>query len=141
MNLKNINIGELIKNKVNESDISVIRICKFFKCTEHYIDQVYHSKSIDTESLLKWSKLLEYDFFRLYSGHLIIYAPFDNKILKEKRDTSSLPQFKKHVYTHEIIVFIVEQIRSGAKTRKQIVEEYGIPKTTLSRWLMKYADQ
>ncbi len=33
---------------------------------------MYKQKNLDTEMLLKWSKLLEYDFLRIYSQHLIL---------------------------------------------------------------------
>ena len=46
-----------------------------------------NAKSIDTETLLKWSNLLDYDFFRVYTQHLILYAPLsavDEKIKVKK---------------------------------------------------------
>ncbi|MFN1217641.1 hypothetical protein ACKW6Q_11795 [Chryseobacterium kwangjuense] len=98
---------------------------------------MYESEIISTDLLLKWSKLLEYDFFRLYSHHLILFAPLAGKCTK-KRVSSELPQFRKNIYTKEIIDFILELINTGQKTKIQIVEQYGIPKTTLYKWIYKY---
>ncbi|WP_276967596.1 transposase, partial [Chryseobacterium sp.] len=108
MNFKNISIGELIKKKVLELAIQMTRICNFFNCTEKEINDMFNADSIDTELLLKWSKLLEYDFFRLYTQHLILYAPPNNN--KKNKITTSLPQFRKNIYTKDIIDFILEQI-------------------------------
>lgn len=138
MNFKNIHIGSLIEKKVAESEIKSYRICKFIHCTEAQISEMYKAPSLDTDLLLRWSKLLEYDFFRLYTQHLILYAPPG----PEKRDlmknrSSLLPVFRKNIYTKEIIDFILELIRTGKKTKPEIIQQYKIPKTTLYKWISK----
>ncbi|WP_312508516.1 transposase [Chryseobacterium culicis] len=138
MNFKNIYIGQIINERVAESGIEISRICNFFKCDEEKIEEMYKAKSLETEILLRWSKLMGYDFFRLYSQHLILYAPektIDNRI-KVKR--SSLPQFRKNIYTKDLIDFIVEQIESSKMTKDEVIIKYRIPKTTLYKWLRKY---
>lgn len=136
-NFKKIHIGSLINLAVTERGMETSRICSFFNCTEEEIEQMYQSKSLDCEIILKWSKLLEYDFFRIYSQHLILYSPpsVENKtkILK-----SQLPQFRKNIYTKEIIDFILERIFSDEMTKNQVMERYRIPKTTLYKWISKY---
>lgn len=101
---------------------------------------MYSSQSLDAEILLKWCKLLEYDFFRIYSQHLILYAPpaANEKIEQQKDKKTNLPQFRKNIYTKEVIDFILELIANGEKTKKQVIEEYRIPKTTLYKWISKY---
>lgn len=97
MNFKNIHIGQLIKKGVLESEIEISRICKFLNCSEEQINEMYTLQSLDSEILLKWSKLLEYDFFRIYTQHLILYSPAraNQSEIKQKL---SLPAFKKHLY-------------------------------------------
>ena len=88
---------------------------------------MYQTKSLDTEVLLRWSKLLEYDFFRIYSQHLILYAP--PSAGKEKGNKkSNLPRFRKNIYTKEVIDFILDMIKTGEKTKIQVMEEYNILK-------------
>ena len=70
MDLKNINVGECIRLRVEELDISIERICNFFKLDEQAITEMYNESDLKTNIVLRWSKLLEYDFFRLYSQHL-----------------------------------------------------------------------
>ena len=65
----------MLKSSVTESGIEISRICNFMHCSEKEIQQMYQAKSLDAELLLKWSKLLGYDFFRIYTQHLILYAP------------------------------------------------------------------
>ncbi|MET3036823.1 transposase [Chryseobacterium sp. NRRL B-14859] len=139
MNFKDIYIGELIKMKIQESGMSEDRIFNFFKLPVAEIEEMYNSKDISVESLLKWSKLLGYDFFRLYSHHLILYSPPSKTIKSNTSNTSSLPIFRKNVYSQELIDFILEQISNGEMTKNQIVEEYRIPKTTLFKWILKYS--
>jgi len=138
MDFKNIHIGQLIQKRVLESEMDIIRICNFLKCSEDEIDIMYTLKSLDSELILRWSKLLEYDFFRIYNQHLILYAPQTPINQVHVKIKSELPRFKKNIYTKEIIDFIVNLIESGEKTRAQVMEEYRIPKTTLYKWLEKY---
>ncbi|MGG5208246.1 transposase [Chryseobacterium sp. MIQD13] len=139
MNFKNIHIGNLINERVTESEIEISRICNFFKCSVKEIQTMYDEKYLDTGTLLKWCKLLEYDFFRLYSQHLILYAPPTTGAKKSSNDVNpGLPQFRKNLYTKEIIEFILEMINTEEKTKYQIIEDYKIPKTTLYKWIEKY---
>ncbi|OCA76665.1 transposase [Chryseobacterium contaminans] len=139
MNFKEIHIGRLIKNRVAEYEIPMSRICNFMKCTEQEITDIYLEKNISTEVLLKWCKLLEYDFFRLYSQHLILYAPAGFK--KTGSTNATLPRFRKNIYTKDIISFILKQVESGVMSKSQVINEYKIPKTTLYKWIMKYKEE
>ena len=107
MNFKSIHIGILINKAVTESGTEMSRICNFFKCTEEEIQEMYTQENLSTDVLLKWCKLLEYDFFRIYSHHLILYAPVSAPREKTKglprsahKDRkTTLPQLKKkHLY-------------------------------------------
>lgn len=136
-NFKNINIGELIQHLMDERDISIERASNFIKVSDEDIQQMLESKSIDSDHILSWSKLLRYDLFRIYTQHLILYAPQDiNKINRETE--TQLPIFKKNIYTKELIMYLIGLIQSGKKDYKQIQKEYNIPSTTVLRWVNKY---
>lgn len=120
--MKNIHIGSLIKKRVNELDIDISRIIAFFKnYTESEIKNQYKSKSILTDDLLKWSKLLEYDFFRIYTQHIILYAPV-GKTPSNSNSTKStvLPTYRKSVYTKEIIDFVLDLYTNENKKIQEI---------------------
>ena len=138
-NFKDINIGELICRRVKECKLERDRICNFLKCSENEIAEMYKAKSLDTALLLRWCKLLEYDFFRIYTQHIILYAPSGNYNTILNENVSRLPKFKKNIYTREVIDFILERIVKGEMTRLQVINEYKIPKTTLYKWIEKYA--
>lgn len=135
-NFKTIHIGKLIHLRVEENNIDMPRICNFMKCTELEVSEMYTQESLPTDILLRWSKLLEYDFFRLYTQHLILYAP-PSASLRES-EISKLPRFRKNIYTQEMINFILELIDKEEKTKRQITDEYGIPYTTLCKWITKH---
>jgi len=139
-NFKEIHIGRLISNLVEERNIETGRIVKFFKNDFLDLEEIYNSKSLDTEELLKWSKLLEYDLFRVYSQHLMLFAATTHSKKETNTDTKDvyIPSFKKNIYTSEMIEFIIQLIKSKKKTNSEIIEEYRIPKTTLYRWIKKY---
>ncbi|MBE4947330.1 transposase [Chryseobacterium culicis] len=134
MNFKEIHIGQLIENGVKESKIDILRITNFLRCSKSDVEKMYKEECINTDLLLRWSKLLEYDFFRLYSQHLILYAP---PTRNNKTESKILPKFRKNLYTTEIIDFILSEISTGEMTRKEVLERYQIPKTTLNKWMQK----
>ncbi|WP_282629038.1 transposase [Empedobacter sedimenti] len=129
-----IHIGEYIRQRVSEIDVSEQRLCNFLKCTNSQLEKFFDSESLETEKILQFSKILEYDFFRIYSHHLILYSPKRTGNSQQ----STLPQFRKSLYTKEIIEFILELIESKEKTIQEIQEEFKIPKTTLYKWISKY---
>ncbi|MGU3377053.1 transposase [Chryseobacterium sp. M5A1_1a] len=139
INVKNIHIGKLIEERWKEMNISIERTSNFFGLDTIETLKMFNQSSMDCESLLKWCKLLEYDFFRLYSQHLILYSPPGSEEYKGGVKTkTSLPQFRKNLYSKQIIDFVLELISTGNKTKYQVMEEYKIPKTTLYRWINKY---
>ncbi|HCA06936.1 MAG TPA: transposase [Chryseobacterium sp.] len=103
MDFKNIHIGSLIKNQIDKSEISDSRISSFFNISIDHVKEMYLQQHLSTELLLKWSKLLEYDFFRIYSQHLILFSPPANTNYKTVKN-KNLPVFRKNVYTTEIIL-------------------------------------
>lgn len=143
-NFKHIHIGKLIAIRMQECGIEVSRAAAFLKVDDEDIEQMYSQKSLDCDVLLRWSKLLKYDFFRLYSQHLILYSPQDVENAKQKSKGQSqerktnLPVFKKNVYTQEVIFYLLGLVENGKKTYQQIQDEYNIPSTTVSRWRDKY---
>lgn len=141
--IKNIHIGKIIFDLWQRSEIPMEQVCNYFKCEEEEVRLIFKQEAMTTDKLLRWSKLLGYDFFRIYSQHLILYAPGAsnrNRIgkKKEKGAKGQVPAFRKNIYTKEIIDYLLDLIRSEEKTPMQIIEEYKIPKTTLYRWIQKY---
>ncbi|HBV14931.1 transposase [Chryseobacterium carnipullorum] len=138
-NFKEIHIGSLIKQRITElgEEMEMNRICNFLKCTELDVLEMYQAESLDSKLLLRWSKLLEYDFFRIYSQHLILFSPKSAETIRAQ-STTTLPLFRKNIYMREIIEFIIELIQSGKKNKEQVIKEYRIPKTTLYKWIDKY---
>lgn len=136
MNLKNIHIGNLVQSKVNELEISIYRIENFLECDEKEIRKMYLQESMDTNLLLRWSKLLAVDFFRIYTGHLILYAP-PSKIGSKAKERKSTLLFRKNIYTQEVKNFILEKIQTEKMTISEVILRYKIPKTTLHKWIKK----
>ncbi|WP_334124647.1 transposase [Empedobacter brevis] len=141
--MKNIHIGSLIQKRVNELDIDIARIIAFFKSySENEIKNQYKSKSIQVDDLLKWSKLLEYDFFRIYTQHIILYSPVGKTPSKSDSNKSTvLPNYRKNVYTKEIIDFVLDLYTNEKKKIQEISDEYNIPKNTIHNWVKKYLPQ
>lgn len=135
---KNIHIGQFIAKRVKECDMDNVRICNFFSCSQQEVEEMYIKQDLSSDMLLKWSKLLRYDFFRLYTQHLVLYSPPDSSERKEDTVSKALPVFRKHIYTKELISFVIDQINIGEMNKNDVITKYRIPKTTLYKWLSKY---
>ncbi|QIY89474.1 transposase [Chryseobacterium gallinarum] len=134
---KEIHIGELIKSKTEEMEVTIRHIAEVFRIPEHTVLETFGKKELPTGELLKWSKLLRYDFFRIYSQHLILYTPqYANPV--RKKEKSQLMQFRKNIYSDELIEFVLELVRTGKKTKQEIIDDYRIPRTTLYKWIAKH---
>lgn len=140
-NFKEIHIGKLIKIRVEECGVEIPRICNFLNCRPGDLEIMYESESMDIDLILRWSKLLGYDFFRIYSQHLILYSPVDALHILPSSKKTKLPVFRKNLYTMEMIDSILEMIESGKKTKSEVINDYRIPKTTLYKWITKYSNQ
>lgn len=139
-NFKKIHIGKMIRRRVWEKEMESSRICRLFGCTEKEIMEMYEAENLYPDVIMKWCRLLDYDFFRIYSQHLILYAPIVREKYGKSDGSPSVPYFRKNIYTREIIDFILDLLEKEEKTKEQIMDEYNIPKTTLYKWIQKYND-
>lgn len=58
------NIGEIIRRKLDESDISYTEFAKRIHCERQSLYYLFKCKSIDIDRLMLISKVLNYDFIR-----------------------------------------------------------------------------
>ncbi|WP_231433702.1 hypothetical protein [Chryseobacterium sp. Leaf313] len=90
MDFKNIHVGSLTEQKIRENKIEMARICSFMASTEDEIKIMLSSRDLNSDVLLKWCKLLEYDFLRIYSQQLILYAPVAASTTEKKTGLSKI---------------------------------------------------
>lgn len=139
--VRDINIGRIIQLFIHERDISYDSLRVSFGCSKITLNKMLNSKSLDTIVLLKWCKVLRYDFFRLYSSHLMLHHGISNSGVKRKESVSIEGiNIRKNVYTMELIVFLITKVRKGELTSMEVIKKYSIPKTTFYKWLQKYPD-
>lgn len=60
-------IGELIKRVMRKKKISVISMAKTLQCSRTNVYKIFDKHSIDTETLMKLSLAIGFDFFKAYS--------------------------------------------------------------------------
>ncbi len=137
MDLKHIHIGALIRT-IAEQKKDTVSLSSHLGLNEKETEDLFSSQSLNTETLIKISSLLEYDFFRPYSQHLILFAPTRNIKQKKQNVPPQKTQIRKNIYTKNIISFILELLENNEKTKEEIIREYRIPKTTLYKWIKKY---
>ena len=69
-NLKDIYIGKLIQQKVEERHLTYSEFARMIHCSRTTLYSLFNSKSIDTERLLHISRILGYDFIsEVYLKH------------------------------------------------------------------------
>lgn len=136
-NYKDIHIGSIIKELVSAKEIQMTRIENFFKKSEEEILQMYTQKSIDSELLLRWCKLLEYNLFMYYHSHLQLYTPTAATTKPKKDSEERVQTFRKNVYTEEVKNFLISLLKDRKMTAAQLMSRYNIPKVTLYTWMQK----
>lgn len=137
MSFKDINIGYLIQKRILECGLTTRQVSRFLNMEESEVQEIYSAKVIDIKLLLRISELLEYDFFRIYTQHLILHAPPGPVKLDNRKKSIPKNICRKNIYTKQIIDFILELLEKKLKTESQIIKDYGIPKTTLFKWINK----
>lgn len=65
-----MHIGHLIRQKVEEKKIPVVRLADELSYSRTNLYKIFSKRSIDTEVLMRLSRILEFDFFSLYSEKL-----------------------------------------------------------------------
>lgn len=66
----NIQIGKLIREKFLESGLSIEQFADTIFCKRDNVYDIFRRERIDTGQLLKISKVLNFDFFKLYSDRV-----------------------------------------------------------------------
>lgn len=137
--VRDIHIGSIISIVITEKNLTLNEVRIKMGSSTRAINNMLNASAIDTIALLKWSKVLKYDFFRLYSSHLMLHHGISNTISK-KTDNVEIEgiHIRKNVYTKELIQFVVNKVRNKKMSTRQVINEYGIPKTTFYKWLQKF---
>lgn len=65
-----LHIGKLIRKRMEEQQISIVWLAKHLSCSRTNVYKLLNKYSLDTEILAKISKLLDFDFFSLYSEEI-----------------------------------------------------------------------
>ena len=140
LNYKEIHLGNHIKEISKIKNLSVSRACTFLKCNAQEIHEMYEQKSLDSELLLKWCKLLDYNFFMFYHSHLQLYKPSAATTHVAVAEKASLPNpyvFKKNLYSPELIDYILKKLDDNVLSIGEVIKLYNIPRTTIYRWVKK----
>ena len=65
-----IHIGQLIRQRMEECQMSVSELSRRYGCSRVNMYKIFDKPSIDTAMLLRFSLLLDYDFFQQYRNEL-----------------------------------------------------------------------
>lgn len=67
MKFRDIHIGKLIRQRLDQSGMAYGEFASRLCCQRHSLYYLFAQKSIDVEKLARISRILGYDFLRLYS--------------------------------------------------------------------------
>ena len=60
-------IGELIKEELHKQGRSNVWLAQQLSCNVRTVAKIFHKQTIDTQQLLQISRVLDYDFFKIFS--------------------------------------------------------------------------
>ncbi|GHT19373.1 hypothetical protein FACS189429_7000 [Bacteroidia bacterium] len=87
--MKDIHIGQIVKQKQEESGMKITDFAQAIGCNRNNIYDLFRRKEIDFQRLKIISKVLNYDFLLEYidsSDYLIIAETNENKLLEMQQD-------------------------------------------------------
>ena len=95
-NLRDIDIGKIIKQKVDESNMTKQVFAQMIGCNRTTLYAIFKSKSIDTEVLVKISRVLKYNFLleyfeekKIFGKHILFIETDNTNMEKIINDLSS----------------------------------------------------
>ncbi len=65
-----MDLGAVIKEKVEERGVCITALARQLACSRSNIYKMFERSSIDTNTLFRLCKILDYDFFALLSEEL-----------------------------------------------------------------------
>lgn len=139
--MNEIHIGKLILEACLALQITDERMENFFSMPYAEVENMFAQEHLSTDLLLKWSKLLKFDFFRIYSEHLMMFHGISAKLFKDHSHIATGLDVRKNLYTPEIKQFIVNKVQTNQMTIPEAIERYGVGRTTLFRWIAKFKKQ
>ena len=81
-----IQIGQLIKEKFHESKLSIEKFADLVGCKRDNVYDIFRRERINTDQLLKISKILQFDFFKKYSEQIA------NEMMMQMHITINIPK-------------------------------------------------
>lgn len=71
--MKNINIGEMIKEEVHSQGMSIVEFAKRINCRRSNVYNIFSRSSINTHLLIMISKALNKNFFKYVAGIMDVF--------------------------------------------------------------------
>jgi len=100
-----VQIGQLIKEQFLQSELSIEKFASAIGCNRDNVYDIFRRERINTDQLLKISKILKFDFFKTYSEqinnevmtqiHIIINIP------KEEMEKGNICEYCKRNNNHK----------------------------------------
>jgi transcriptional regulator with XRE-family HTH domain len=108
MKYHNIHIGERIRQKFEESNLTISEFAKNIRCSRAHVYNIFKSKSIDIDKLIVISEITNYDFLDEYmikgivvdNVQVVLDIEFKNgkySVTQIKESTNSVKNFDINV--------------------------------------------
>jgi len=81
-----IQIGQLIKEQFLHSELSIEKFANAIGCNRDNVYDIFRRERINTDQLLKISKILKFDFFKTYSEQI------NNEMMTRIHITINIPK-------------------------------------------------
>ncbi|GAA0886026.1 hypothetical protein GCM10009120_46250 [Sphingobacterium siyangense subsp. cladoniae] len=98
-------IGKIIKTLILEKIINKDKILESLNINESMLEDIYESSSLDFETLINFSKLLQTNLFLYYREHSIIKEIFDERIIEQ----AGVIEQKKETITHLTAIIAAQE--------------------------------
>ncbi|MFA6924380.1 MAG: hypothetical protein WC223_09025 [Bacteroidales bacterium] len=111
-----IHIGEQIKQRAKELRMGPTELSSLVNTTKQNIYGIYKRKSIDSDLLLRFSIILDFDFFQLYSQ---LRNNVKNDVKIESAFNESMPKVSSQ---HDILKNELDSIRKENEMKDKMIK-------------------
>lgn len=109
-------LGSLISSLVQQNGFTWKEVAAYIDVSEEQLSRIFNARTIDIESLIKFSQLLQHNLFIYYLDNEIIGNLFENYV-KEMA-----PQVSYLIRQLEAKDSQIAQLRTLTETQRQIIE-------------------
>lgn len=126
MVIKNVNIGLLIEQRMNELGMSKSEFARKINMPSQNINRIFARNSIDTDKLILISVALNYDFFKEFTSSDKVSVGNVDHAAVAVGDNATASNERHEQGSHDMVEYLMEQNKSLTSQNATLTEQVSL---------------